>query len=103
MEISEITFMEALKMVKGFCPCKVVFNGIELYNDYDSNRVIEVDEKGAIIGENKPYLSVVPERLWQYDHYMVTSIKIDIVDYHHSVISMEGYFEKEIPEYENQL
>lgn len=95
--ISEITFMEALKMIKDFCPCKVVFNGIELYNDYDSNRVIKIaEDDGKIIGEDRPYLPVVTERLWQYDHYMVTSIKIDIVDYHHSVITMEGYFEKEI-------
>lgn len=99
--ISEITFMEALKMIKDFCPCKVVFNGIELYNDYDSNRVIEVDEDGGeVIGEDRPFLSVIPERLWQYDHYMVTSIKIDIVHFHHSIISMEGYFEKKVPEYE---
>lgn len=99
MEYSEITFIEALKMVDSFCPCKLIFNGIELYNDYDSNRVIEVDEDGSkTIGEDEPLELVVPERLWQYDHYMVTSIKIDIVHYHHSIVTMEGYFEKEVPD-----
>ena len=96
MNYSEITFAEAIKMVDKFSPCKIVFNGIELYNDYDSDRVIEIDENGVkTIGENLPPEAVVYDRLWRHEKYIVTSIKIDIVDYHHSVISMKGYFEKE--------
>lgn len=94
MKVSEITFMEALDKIEPFNPVKILFNNIELYNDFDSNR-ISIDENGnEIIGEDEDFLIVVPERLWQCEHYRITSIKIEIVEFHHSIVTMEGYFER---------
>ena len=94
MKVSEITLMEALDKIQPFCPVKILFNNIELYNDFDSDRV-SIDENGEeIIGEDEHFLVVVPGRLWQCEDYRITSIKIDIVEFHHSIVTMEGYFEK---------
>ena len=43
MTNSEISLREAIKYIDKFCPVKIVFNGIILYNDYDEN-VIEIEE-----------------------------------------------------------
>lgn len=83
---SEITLREALECVDGFCPTKIIFNGIVLYNDYDSN--IEIED--GVYGEKLPPLSVIPNRLWRFDNYIVTSIHINIVESHHSIITMKG-------------
>jgi hypothetical protein len=37
-------------------------------------------------------MEVIPDRLWQFHKYIVTSLNIEIVDYHHSVITMRGYY-----------
>ena len=78
MTCSEINLREAIEYVDAFCPVKIVFNGIILYNDYD-------DEEDESYGENKPPMDVVPDRLWQFDKYVVTSINVEIVQFHHII------------------
>lgn len=91
METSEITLREAIEKIRGFAPIKISFNDIVLYNDYDSDVVIEVLGDGdKVYGENKPPLDVIPDRLWQFDSYVVDSISIDVVDCHHCVVVMYG-------------
>ena len=90
MTCSEITLREAIEYVDRFCPIKIVFNGIILYNDDDEN-VIEMEGK-VFYGENKPPMDVIPNRLWKFDNYVVTSINIEIVEFHHSVITMQGEY-----------
>ena len=86
--MSEITLLEAIKYVDNFCPVKITFNDIVLYNDYDSD--IEIED--GSYGENRPPLDVIPDRLWQFDRYVVTSVSIEIVEYHHSVVEMRGKY-----------
>ena len=89
MTCSEITLREAIEYVDKFCPVKIVFNGIILYNDYDED-LPEIED--GIYGENKPPMDVVADRLWQFDKYVVTSINIEIVQFHHSVVTMQGEY-----------
>ena len=89
MTCSEITLREAIKYIDKFCPVKIVFNGIILYNDYDED-VIEIEE--GVYGEIKPPMDVVIDRLWQFDNYVVTSINVEIVEFHHSIITMQGEY-----------
>ena len=89
MTCSEITLREAIEKLDTFSPVKIVFNGIILYNDYDEN-VIEIED--GVYGENRLPIDVVPNRLWQFDSYVVTSINIEIVEFHHSVITMQGEY-----------
>lgn len=89
MKISEITLREALEKVNAFAPVQIIFNDIYLYNDYDEY-VIEIGD-GAY-GEDKPLMAVVPDRLWQFDNYIVTSLSIEIVDHHHSIVKMKGKY-----------
>lgn len=88
MTCSEISLREAIEYVDKFCPVKIVFNGIILYNDYDS----EIEIEDGVYGENKPPMDVVADRLWQFDNYVVTSINIEIVEFHHSVVTMQGEY-----------
>ena len=89
MTCSEITLREAIEKIDSFLPVKITFNGIILYNDYDEN-VIEIED--GVYGEIKPPMDVVADRLWQFDNYVVTSINIEIVEFHHSVITMQGEY-----------
>ena len=94
MEVSEITLREAIEYVDKFCPVQIIFNDIYLYNDYGEDVIaIEVLEDGdEVYGEIKLPLDVVADRLWQFDNYIVTSLNIEIVDYHHSVVKMQGKY-----------
>ena len=89
MEYSEITLCEAIEKVNVFCPVQIIFNDIYLYNDYGED-VIEIEEN--VYGEDKPPMAVVPTRLWQFDNYIVTSLSIEIVDYHHSIVKIWGKY-----------
>lgn len=89
MTNSEISLRKAIEYVDKFCPVKIVFNGIILYNDYDED-VIEIED--GVYGENKSPMDVVADRLWQFDNYVVNSINIEIVEFHHSVITMQGEY-----------
>ena len=89
MKCSEIPLREAIEYVDKFCPVKIIFNGIVLYNDYGED-VIEIED--GVWGEVKPPMDVIPDRLWQLDNYIVTSINIEIVEFHHSIIIMQGEY-----------
>ena len=86
--MSEITLKEAIEMINGFSPVKIIFNGVVLYNDYDSD--IEVEE--GVYGEVCPPSSVISSRLWSIEKYVVTSLNIEIVDFHHSVVTFLGEY-----------
>lgn len=89
MKCSEINLREAIEKLDTFSPVKIVFNGIVLYNDYDED-IIEIED--GVYGENRLPIDVVPNRLWQFDNYVVTSINIEIVEFHHSVVTMQGEY-----------
>ena len=89
MKSSEITLMSAIEKIKPFSPVKIVFNGIVLYNDYDSN----TDDENGLFGEILPPLNAIPERLWKFDRYIVTSLNIEIVDFHHCIVTMQGEYQ----------
>lgn len=86
MKCSEITLREAINMTEIFCPIKIIYNDIELYNDYDSDKVIE-DE---IYGETLPLWLAIPPRIKEFKDSIVTDIHIEIVDFHHSIITIKG-------------
>ena len=88
IKVSEITLREAIEDVEKFAPVKIIFNDIVLYNDFDS----ELEIEDGVYGEILPPLSVIPNRLWQFDKYVVTSIKIDIVEFHHSIVTIQGEY-----------
>jgi hypothetical protein len=91
MRHSEITLLEAVDMLEAFAPIKITFNGIVLYNDYDS----EIEVEPGVFGEVKPAEAVIPERLWRINDYIVTSMKVTIIEYHHSLIDLRGKLKKE--------
>lgn len=95
MKVSEITLREAIEYVDKFCPIKIIYNGTILYNDYDSNIVIDRTKDGEpIYGEIMPPMCIVPDRIMPIDKYIVTSLNIDIVEFHHSIISIQGEYKE---------
>lgn len=90
MKCSEITLYDAIKCIQYFNPVKIVFNNIVLFNDYDSDLEIE----DGVYGEIDKSLDVIPNRLWQFDRYVVTSINVEIVEFHHSIITMQGVYKE---------
>ncbi len=83
MKNSEITLRDAIEYVDQFCPVKIIFNGVILYNDYD----------GEDDGECDTPLNVIPNRIWQFDKYIATSINIEIIEFHHSVVAIQGEYQ----------
>lgn len=92
MKCSEITLRQAIEKIDAFSPVKIIFNNIVLYNDYDED-MIEIED--GVFGENKLPIDVIPDRLWQFDKYIVTSLNIEIVQHHHSVVTMQGEYQNE--------
>lgn len=89
---SEITFMEALSIVDHFSPIKIIFNNCVLYNDYDDEYAVAKTERDEeIFGELQPPMEVVPSRLYRHDEYVVTNIQIEVVQQHHSIVTITGY------------
>ena len=88
MKCSEITLDDVIKRVDSWCPVKIIFNNMILYNDYDS----EVEITNEIYGEVAPPLSVVPDRIKKFEKSIVTSINIEIVEHHHSIVTIQGEF-----------
>lgn len=86
MKCSEITLYDAIRYVDSFCPVKIIFNDMVLYNDYDSE--VEIEE--GLYGEIAPPLSVVPDRIRGFEKSIVQSVEIEIVDFHHSIVMMQG-------------
>jgi hypothetical protein len=69
-------------MSEAFCPIKIIFNGVVLYDDYYGD-------------EEEAPLNVIPNRIWQFDEYIVTSMNIEIVEFHHSIVAMQGEYREE--------
>ena len=90
MKQSEITLFEAVSMLAAFSPVKITFNGIVLYNDYDSEIEVEPGVYGEVLC---PTIEVLADRLWQAKDYVVTDIKISIVQHHHSIVELRGRHE----------
>ena len=93
MKCSELTLRNAIEKLDVFCPIKIIFNGVILYNDYDSEVLLETLNDGyEVYGENFPPISVIPDRIWQFDKYIVTSMNIEIVEFHHCIVTMQGEY-----------
>ena len=93
---SETTLEEIIKDIDIFCPVKVVFNNITLYNDYDSNIVVDEINGDKVYGELHPLSEVAESRMGDFKDYLVTSINIKIVDFHHSIIDIQGRSPSEV-------
>ena len=88
MKVSTITLDEIIKYLQMFNPVKVVFNDLEIFNDYDSTTEIEE----GLYGETLPLVAVAPDRIRNFKKSIVTSINIDIVEFHHSIIRIQGEY-----------
>ena len=86
MKCSELTLIKAISMADIFLPVKILYNDEVLYNDYDSE--VEIDEE--LYGEEYPPMKIVPFRISGYENKIVTSINIEIVDHHHSIVRIKG-------------
>lgn len=91
MSYGQLTLRGAIEKIAEFCPIKIIFNGVVLYNDYDSD--IKIAE--GLYGENDTPINVIPNRIWQFDKYVVNSINIEIVEFHHSIVSIQGEYQEE--------
>lgn len=89
--MSEITLRQAIEKADAFAPVKIIFNGVILYDDYDC----EIEVEPGVAGETQSPLNVIPNRLWGFENYIVTSLNIEIVDYHHSILMISGEFKAE--------
>ena len=81
---SEIGFADALEVLERMSPVKVTFNNIILYDDFDSEESSDGSLKDLIF-----------KRFWSYEKYIVTSINIEVVDFHHTIVSMYGAYSDE--------
>lgn len=86
MKCSELTLIKALSKADIFLPVKILYNDEVLYNDYDSE--IEIEE--GVYGEKYPPMKIIPFRIRGYENKIVTSIEIEIVDHHHSIVKLQG-------------
>lgn len=80
---SSMTLEEVIKYVDVFCPVKIVFNNLVLYNDYDYDDY-EMDE------ETEPPLIAIPKRIKNMNNIIIESLEIEIVQFHHSIIKIYG-------------
>lgn len=76
---SEISINDAIEVLERFSPVQISFNGVIIYDDYDCE-------------ETEPFKDLICKRLWKIEKYTVTSIKIEIVDFHHTIIKMYGEY-----------
>lgn len=89
MKHSELYLFDVLNKLDSLAPIKISLNGIVLYNDYDS--CVQIGDS-TMYGETATWQEEVPKRLWQAKEYIVTDVKVKIVEYHHSIIELRGYY-----------
>lgn len=77
MTHSSISILDAINGLKFLPPIKITFNGVVLYDDYDGD-------------ETKPLIEAIKERLQDFDKYVVTFMKLNVVSFHHSIVDMYG-------------
>lgn len=88
---SELELWEVLKLLDQMNPIKVVYNNKELYNDYDSKKVLRVLPDGdKIYGENTPPDIIIPIRFPELINKKVYTINIEIVQHHHAILKITG-------------
>ena len=85
MKCSELDIYDILRELDNLSPVKVILNDRVIYNDYDSKTEIEP----GICGELLPPRHIIPSRL-NFKKYIIEDIKIEIVDYHHSILILNG-------------
>lgn len=86
---TELTLREVVEKIDTFCPVKIVFNGIELFNDYD-----DVDYSQNQFAGTTGFVELLANRLWHFDDYLVTSLNIKIVEFHHAIVELEGHIKE---------
>lgn len=89
MKQSELYLFEVLNKLDSLAPIKISLNGIVLYNDYDS--CVPVGDS-TMYGETASWQEEIHKRLWQAKDYIITEAKVKIVQHHHSIIELRGYY-----------
>ena len=75
---SNITILDTLRgLEEPFSPVMITLNGIVLYDAWNFDETASPFEALRL-------------RLWRYEHYVVTAISIEIVDFHHSFVHLTG-------------
>ena len=88
---SELELWEVLKQLDSMNPIKVTYNNKELYNDYDSKKVLKVLPDGdKVYGEDTPPDVIVPVRFPELLNKCVYAINIEIVNHHHAILNIIG-------------
>ena len=85
---SSRTLSEIIPMLNIFAPIKIIYNNEVLYNDYDSDIPIILEDGTEVYGEIMPPSEVVPDRIKGRENDIINSIYIKIVQFHHSVITL---------------
>ena len=91
MKQSDRTLNEVISMLDIFSPIKIIYNNEILYNDYDGNDIATVLEDGTkVYGEVMPPNAVISDRIKGREDNIINSINIEIISYHHSIITLKG-------------
>ena len=83
---SEITFDEAIRYSEDYCPIKIYYNKKCIWDDnleWGKDWISMEDALDAFRSAHK-----------DYDQIVIVEIKIEIVEYHHSVIYLKGKIDK---------
>jgi hypothetical protein len=88
---SEIILSDLLDNLDSLGPVKIIYNNKELYNDYDSKKVIKIlDDGEKIYGEYLPYNISIPSTFPELLNKKVYKIDIEVVEHHHSIVNILG-------------
>ena len=91
MKQSSITLSEVISMLDIFAPIKIIYNNEVLYNDYDGDDIATILEDGTeVYGEVMPPNAVIPDRIKGREDNIINSINIEIISYHHSIVTLKG-------------
>ena len=78
-------------MLDIFAPIKIIYDNEVLYNDHDGNDIATVLEDGTeVYGEVMPPNAVIPDRIKGRENNIINSINIEIINYHHSIVTLKG-------------
>lgn len=79
---TEISFMDAISMTDNFCPIKIYYNNEVVWDD----SLFLYGGWSAFDASINNFKMNHPE----WEQIMIYKIKIDIVDFHHSIIHFKG-------------